>query len=182
MTNSITGGRFVQPDVVVSHFHLKEGDIVADYGAGSGFFLRALSTAVGESGKVYAVEIQKNLVEKLGELAQLQGLQHVLPLWCDLETAGGIKVADNELDAVVLVNTLFLIEDKETAITEMLRTLRPGGQFIIVDWTESFAGLGPQPGHVFPLADTVALLESQGCTFEREFPAGDHHYGVAFKK
>ena len=103
----------------------------------------------------------------------LHELHHVLFDFDLIETNSFHLTGDDDL---------FLIEDKEVAITEMLRTLRPGGQFIIVDWTESFAGLGPQPGHVFPLADTVALLESQGCTFEREFPAGDHHYGVAFKK
>ncbi|MCA9368003.1 methyltransferase domain-containing protein [Candidatus Kaiserbacteria bacterium] len=180
--NSPIGGQFVQPVKAVSHFHLKPGDVVADYGAGSGFFLKALTEAVGETGKVYAVEIQKALVEKLGEQAHLQGLTTVHPLWCDLEEVGGIKIADGELDAVILVNTLFLIEDKATAITEMLRTLRRGGQFIIIDWTESFGSMGPQPGHIISKTDAIALLETHGCTFEREFPAGDHHYGVVCKK
>jgi tRNA A58 N-methylase Trm61 len=111
--NAPIGGRFVMPDVVATHFHLREGDSVADFGAGSGFFLRALSTAVGDTGKVYACEIQKALVEKLGELARLQGLGNVYPIWCDLEEPNGIKIGTNELDAAILVNTLFLIEDKE---------------------------------------------------------------------
>lgn len=176
------GGQFVKPNMVVSHFHLKPGDVVADYGAGSGFFLKTLADAVGETGKVYAIEIQKALVERLGELAHSQALSNVHPLWCDLEEVGGIKIADCELDAVILVNTLFLIEDKETAITEMLRTLRRGGQFIVIDWSESFAGMGPQPSHVVSQSDALTLLEAQGCTLEREFPAGDHHYGFVCKK
>jgi ubiquinone/menaquinone biosynthesis C-methylase UbiE len=180
--NTLVGGRFVIPDVVVTHFHLREGDIVADYGAGSGFFLSDLDKSVGHSGRVYACEIQKQLVDKIGEQARLSGLGNVHPLWCDLEQAGGIKIADQELDVAILVNTLFLIEDKETAIKEMGRTLRRGGKFFVVDWTESFAGMGPQPDHVIVAEEVKTLFEANGFVFERDFPAGAHHYGLAFRK
>ena len=48
--NFVLPGRFVVPEVVSTHFHIKEGDIVADFGAGSGFFLKILSKAVGSEG------------------------------------------------------------------------------------------------------------------------------------
>ena len=64
------GARFVIPQVVATHFHLREGDVVADYGAGSGFFLPVLTSAVKGTGRVYACEIQKPLVEKLGDFAR----------------------------------------------------------------------------------------------------------------
>lgn len=175
-------GRFVEPEVVVTHFHLKEGDQVADYGAGSGFFMQALSSRVGSDGRVYALEIQKQLVEKLGELARLQGLQNVETLWCDLEEIGGIPIPDGSLDVGVLANTLFMFEDKETAIKEIARTLRPGGTLYIVDWTESFAGMGPKHDMVVTEQAAKDLCESNGFTFERIFPAGDHHYGIAVRK
>lgn len=180
--NTLIGGQFVIPDVVVTHFHLREGDTVADYGAGSGFFLNALHKGVGQSGRVYACEIQKALVDKLGEQARLAGLSTVHPLWCDLEEVHGIKIADGELDVAVLVNTLFMIEDKETAIKEMGRTVRTGGKFFVVDWTESFAGMGPQPGNVVGAEEAKVLFESHGFVFERDYPAGAHHYGLAFRK
>lgn len=180
--NTPIGGRFVIPDVVATHFHLNEGDLVADFGAGAGFFLRALSKAVGESGRVYACEIQKGLVEKIGELVRLQFLGNVHPLWCDLEESNGIKIATGELDAAILVNTLFLIEDKNVSIQEMARTMRSGGKFFVIDWTESFGGMGPEPSAVVTAADTTALFEANGFVYEREFPAGDHHYGLAFRK
>jgi ubiquinone/menaquinone biosynthesis C-methylase UbiE len=103
-------------------------------------------------------------------------------LWCDLEEINGIKIGTNELDAAILVNTLFLIEDKETAIKEMGRTVRSGGKFFIIDWTESFGGMGPTANHVINSTDATNLMESNGFIFEREYPAGDHHYGLAFRK
>jgi ubiquinone/menaquinone biosynthesis C-methylase UbiE len=177
-----TGGRFVIPDVVSTHFHLKKGDLVADFGAGSGFFLAPLSRLVGDTGRVFACEIQKQLVEKIGEQSRILGLTNVHPLWCDLEELNGIKIDTGELDVAILVNTLFLIEDKTTAIKEMGRTIRTGGKFFIIDWTESFSGMGPQPNQIITAEDTINLLESNSFVFEREYPAGDHHYGLAFRK
>jgi predicted methyltransferase len=110
--NFVLPGRFVVPEVVSTHFHIKEGDIVADFGAGSGFFLKILSKAVGSLGRVYACEIQKHLVEKIGEFIRLNNLSNVHPLWCDLEEINGIKLNDNSLDAGLLVNTLFQFEKK----------------------------------------------------------------------
>lgn len=180
--NTPIGGRFVEPDAVSTHFHIKEGDLVADFGAGSGFFLRSLSKFAGETGRVFACEIQKQLVEKIGELTRLQGLLNVHPLWCDLEEDGGIKIGTGELDVAILVNTLFLIEQKEVAVKEMARTIRPGGNLFVIDWTESFAGMGPQPADVITADAATALMEANGFVFEREFPTGDHHYGLAFKR
>jgi len=172
----------VKPDVVASHFHLREGDSVADFGAGGGFYLKTLSRAVGGSGQVYACEIQKQLVEKLGVQARLMGLSNIHPIWCDLEEPDGIKIGTAELDAAILVHTLFIIEDKVAAIKEMGRTIRSGGKFFVIDWTESFGGMGPQPSNVMTAEATTALLEGNGFIFEREFPTGDHHYGLAFRK
>ena len=175
-------GKFVIPEIVTSQFLLNEGDKVADFGAGSGFFLKALNDAVGPSGKVYACEIQKPLVEKLGEYARLQGLANVITLWCDLEELGGIKIADNTLDAGILVNTLFQLQLKEVALEEMYRVIRPGGVIHIIDWSESFGGLGPQVSDVINKEKAIELLESKRFAFEREYPTGEHHYGFAARK
>ncbi len=180
--NVSTGGQFVIPDVVVTNFLLREGDLVADFGAGTGFFLQALSKAVGTTGRVFACEIQKQLVEKLGEQARILRLSNVHPIWCDLEEINGIKIGTGELDAGVMVNTLFMLENKDVSIKEMARTVRKGGKFLVVDWTESFSGMGPQPGYVVSREEAIVLMERNGFVFERDYPAGGHHYGLAFRK
>lgn len=180
--STLIGGKFVVPDIVASHFHLREGESVADFGAGSGFFLKTLSVAVGAEGRVYACEIQKQLVEKLGDQARAQGLFNIHPLWCDLEEPNGIKIGTGELDAGILVNTLFLIENKDNAVIEMGRTIRSGGKFFVIDWTESFGGMGPSPESVIDTNTTTALFESNGFILDRDFPAGAHHYGLAFRR
>lgn len=174
-------GRFVVPEVVATNFHFKAGDVVADFGAGSGFFLKVLTDTVGPTGRVFACEVQKNLVEKLGDTARLQGLGNVMPLWCDLEEPGGIKLRDGVLDGALLSNTLFQLEDKAIALREMRRTLRNGALFHVIDWTDSFGGLGPSSAMVVTQDQAIDLLEAAGFIFEREYPAGEHHYGLALR-
>lgn len=178
----MTEGRFVVPEVVSSHFHLRAGDAVGDFGAGTGFFANVLSRLVGHQGKVYCVEIQKNLVEKLSDKVRRDHLSNVEVIWGDLEEMGGSKISDESLDAAIIVNTLFQTEDRYLAVREMARTLRSGGKLFIIDWTESWGGLGPQPGTVLDKDEARAAAETAGLTFEREFDAGGHHYGIAFRK
>jgi ubiquinone/menaquinone biosynthesis C-methylase UbiE len=173
---------FVVPEVAVSHFHIKAGDTVADFGAGSGHFLRALSERVGSEGRVYACEIQKGLVEKVSDLARKEGLLNIHPLWCDLEEPNGIKIKDSSVDVGVLVNTLFQLEDRDAGTKETIRTIRQGGRLVVIDWTDSAGGLGPAQGHVISLHEATSLLEAQGLVLEQEFPTGSHHYGVSFRK
>lgn len=179
--NTMLDSAFVVPDVVVSHFHLRDGDVVADFGAGSGHFLKSLSQRVG-SGRVYACEIQKVLVEKMSQHIQHLGLKNIHPLWCDLEEPNGIKIKTGGLDAAILVNTLFQIQEKEVAIIEMARTLRSGGKLFVIDWSDSSGGLGPRKDHIVSTRDVAALCESNNFIFERDFPAGSHHYGLVFRK
>lgn len=174
-------GRFVVPDVVATHFHLREGDTVADFGAGSGYFLKTLSRLVGSEGTVHACEIQKNLIETMGEVVRRENLQNVEVHWCDVEEENGSKLAGDSLDTIIIVNSLFQFEDKDAALLEARRTLRPGGKLFIIDWSESFGGLGPQPAEIITANDARALAEKHGFTFERSFDAGDHHYGLAFR-
>lgn len=174
-------GRFVVPEKVVSHFHIRAGDTVADFGAGSGYFVKVLAKAVGDDGLVHACEIQKNLVEAVGEQVRRDGLDNVEIHWCDVEEANGSKLPTDSLDIVLIVNSLFAFEDKPTALEEAKRVLRKGGRLIIIDWTESFGGLGPQPDQVIDAAAATNVAEQVGFTLERDFDAGDHHYGLSFR-
>ena len=173
--------RFLVPDLVASHFHVRDGDLVGDFGAGTGAFVPILSRKVGSNGRVFACEIQRGLVDKLGSLIRAEHLENVDPLWCDLETPRGIKIADGCLDVAIVVNTLYQLVNREEAIREKRRTLRSGGVIYVVDWSDSFAGIGPHPDCVVCRELAISLFEAAGFILEREYPAGDHHYGLAFR-
>jgi ubiquinone/menaquinone biosynthesis C-methylase UbiE len=174
--------QFVEPTVVCSQFHLRPGDTVADFGAGGGYFLAPLSQAVQKDGTVYALDIQKNLVDAMGEQVRRDDLNNVRVLWVDLEELAGSTLDAATLDAVTVINTLFQFEDKAAVMAEAYRTLRSGGKLLIIEWSESFGNLGPEPQAVVSNATARALAEAAGFVHERDFPAGEHHYGIAFRK
>jgi ubiquinone/menaquinone biosynthesis C-methylase UbiE len=139
---------FTNPEQNILHLGLTEGMRVADFGAGTGFYSKACSPKVGYSGKVYAIEVQKDLVKKLESEIKQWGFSNIECIWGDIERRGGTKIADRSMDAVIISNVLFQAEDKLGLIDEAKRVLKKGGKVLLIDWIESFGGMGPIPEHV----------------------------------
>lgn len=168
---------FADPKHIVGQFGLTEGMHVADLGAGAGYYSIAAAGRVGVSGRVYAVEIQQDLMERTAREAKASGFENVEVIWGDVAVQGGTKIADSTLDAVITANVLFQVADKEAFVTEIKRILKPGGRALIIDWAGSFAGMGPQAADVVSKDDARVLFKRLGFAFEREIDAGAHHYG-----
>lgn len=87
---------------------------------------------------------------------------------------------DHSMDAVILANVLFQIEDKSALMTEVRRILKPGGKLLVVDWSGPYGGMGPTASHVVPEHAAEALCIQAGLHKEQSFRAGPHHYGIVF--
>lgn len=173
---------FADPEKNVHEFGLRGGMTVADIGAGSGRYTKAMIRVIGSQGKVYAVEVQKDLLGKLETEMGVLGFHNILYQWGNCEKVGGTKIPDNVIDCALLSNILFQIEDHTSALAEMFRIVKPGGRLVVIDWTDSFGGLGPQPKAVFTKGEALAKTHSAGFEFVRAFDAGAHHYGLVFTK
>jgi len=173
---------FAAPRQNVAQFELREGMAVADLGAGSGHYTLAAAKKVGESGRVYAVEVQKDLLARIKSLAQAEHIRNVEVIWGDVEERGGVKLKDGSVDAVIISNILFQAENKKGLIEEALRILKSGGRALVIDWIESYGGMGPSPDDIVSSDEARQLCEEGGFIFEKEFSAGAHHYGFIVKK
>ncbi|HRH26023.1 MAG TPA: class I SAM-dependent methyltransferase [Candidatus Paceibacterota bacterium] len=173
---------FAHPETIVSNLPIQVGTIVADLGAGTGVFTVPLARIVGDRGKVYAVEIQKELVGTLQQNANKSGRRNIEVIWGDLERHGGTKLKDASCDIAFLSNTLFLIDDKQALFKEISRILKPHGQLILMEWKDSFGGLGPAPQHMVSEEVAKTLIAGAGFSYSRSFEAGSHHYGIIFTK
>src|SRR5690554_5529077 len=118
---------FSNPRGVISALALHPGMSVADLGAGSGAYSFAAAEFLGASGVIHAIEVQKQLVEKLASEARSRHIGIVKARWGNIETLGGSGLRDNSVDAAILANVLFQAEDHEVILREALRILKPGG-------------------------------------------------------
>ncbi|MBP6908362.1 MAG: class I SAM-dependent methyltransferase [Candidatus Pacebacteria bacterium] len=172
---------FSDPEKNIAQFGLREGMKVADLGSGTGYYTRAVSSRVGPSGHVYAIEVQKGLVKRLeSELKEL-GYKNVECIWADVETKGGTKLADESVDAVILSNILFQVSDILGLITETRRILKHGGKVLVVDWVQSFDGMGPAPYTVVPEKKARDMFRERGFKEIQTISAGPYQYGIIFE-
>ena len=173
---------FMNPRDTLVACNLQSTDIVADFGAGSGFMSRAASALVPQ-GHVYAIEINREIVARLIRDATDGALTNIHPLWGDIELPGGSKLDDGVANFVIISNILFHLDDKDSCMKEAWRVLKSGGRILVVDWTESFGGIGPAPHHVVPQSVAEALATHAGfIKVSDTIPAGEHHYAILFRK
>ena len=173
---------FIKPEEIIKNFEIRNGMVVADFGSGSGHYVLAAAQKMNNSGVVYAIDIQKNLLEAIKSEATKQHLSNVDIIWADIESKEGTKLASGTLDFAIASNILFQIGDKTALAKEIFRTLKNGGRTAVIDWSASFGGAGPAPKAVAPQKEAERIFIQEGFLEEREFPAGDNHYGIIFKK
>ncbi len=171
---------FSNPKDNVLQMALREGMKVGDFGAGSGHYSRAAAAIVGPGGRVYAIDVQEDVLKHL----KLNTLDHhktaIETIWGDIEKLGGTHLRDESLDAIILANAFFQIENRAGLLAEMKRVLKPGGKVLVVDWAESYNGLGPSKESVVSEEVAEKFFTEGGFEKVKSFSAGAHHYGVLF--
>ena len=172
---------FSEPEKNLHQFNLSPGQQVADLGAGSGFYSLAAARLVGGAGRVFAIEIQKDLLSRLKNLAVDEHLSNVDVIWGDVEKLGGTSLRDGSIDRAIVSNLLFQTEDQENLLKELKRILKPGGRALVIDWSDT-SGLVGSSLKLVPKEQVVKLFNDAGLNLEKEINAGDHHYGLIFAK
>jgi ubiquinone/menaquinone biosynthesis C-methylase UbiE len=125
-----TRATWQMPDLVVDSLDLSPGQRVADIGAGSGYFERLLAKAVGESGAVYAVEIEPELVQHMQERAVREETPQVRPILGTRDNPG----LPDSLDLIFLCNTYRYIDGRRSYFARLRDRLNPEGRLAVVEF------------------------------------------------
>ncbi len=169
---------FGNPEQNVAKLVLIEGMRVADFGAGMGPYSIASSKRVGNSGKVYAIEVQKGLVKKLEDELKRLKISNISCIWGDIESKGGTKITDSSLDAVIIANVLFQATDKVGLIDEAKRVLKRGGKILLIDKSTPTFG---SHHHLFLKENEVKeLFEKRGFKYVENISINPQNYGIIF--
>ena len=108
---------------ILKEVGIKPGFHVLDYGCGPGSYIVPLAKLVGESGKVYALDIHPLAIRKVKDIASKKRLTNVETILSDCQTG----LPDNTLDAVILYDAFHHLSDPDMVLKELHRVLKPNG-------------------------------------------------------
>jgi len=157
-----------QPVRVVAALALAPGDRVADVGAGGGYFTLPLARAVGETGRVFAVDVDADMVHYVLARARDEGLTQVEGVVATAEDPG---LGPGSIDLIFVSNTFHHLPDQAAYFARIRPVLRPGGRVAIIEVSESGfpKGHDTPPGVIrdklheagFALSESYDFLERQ---------------------
>jgi len=130
-----------KPDQIMDALGIADGSVVADLGAGGGWFTTRLARRVGPNGLVYAEDIQPQMIEAIGGRIQRENLLNVRTV---LGTAKDPRLPRG-IDAVVIVDAYHEMEDPVTLLKNVEKSLKPQGRVGVVDFNPGGGGPGPAP-------------------------------------
>jgi SAM-dependent methyltransferase len=151
---------------------------VADFGCGYGTFTIPAAKII--KGKIYAIDIEPEMIEVVKNKARKNNLSNVVPMLRDFMSEGS-GLEDSSVDFVMLFNILHA-EKPVNLLREAFRILRVGGKVGIIHWIydEPISGL---PLDIKPRSeDCKGWGESVGFSFEQEFNLKPYHFGIVMKK
>jgi ubiquinone/menaquinone biosynthesis C-methylase UbiE len=120
-----------QPERVIQSLQIRPGESIADLGAGSGYFTFLLAQAVGPGGKVYAVDIDKDMTDLVAEKAKEHGAKNIEII---LAKPVDPLLPEGSLDLIFTSNTYHHIENRVAYFAGLRKALRPGGRLAIIEY------------------------------------------------
>ncbi len=174
---------WARPDEVVAALPLDDPEmIVADVGAGSGYFSRRIAARIPE-GKVIAVDVDADFVDYVKKHRDAWGTPNVEPRLAMYENA---LLPEQSVDLVFVSNTYAYIRDRDAYFTGIQHALRPGGKLVIVDFRPDadLSGVenAPKPGQRVARDAVVAQIEALGFALDHEETFLPHQYYLVFER
>jgi ubiquinone/menaquinone biosynthesis C-methylase UbiE len=129
-----------QPERIMDALRIGEGTVVADLGAGGGWFTVRLARRVGPNGRVYAEDVQPQMIEAISRRVQREGMRNVVPR---LGTHDDPKLPAGGVDVVLMVDTYNEVEARVALLRNLARALTADGRLGIVNFKKDGGGPGP---------------------------------------
>jgi len=169
---------YQKPHEVMQALALKQGETVADIGSGSGYFTLRFAAHVGDTGRVYAVDIEPEMVRHLNKRVRDAGLANVQTV---LAEPGDPLLRDRSIDRFVVVDTWHHIDDQPKYLGLMKKMLKPGGQVVMIDFHKRELPVGPRLAMKIAREDLIRQMEDNGFRLAKEHTFLPYQYFLVFE-
>jgi len=167
-----------KPQETVAAMRITPGMTVADLGAGTGYFNRYLSGAVGPDGMVLALDTEIEMVQHMAERNRREGLSNVLPVLVAPEDPFFPR---RRLDRVLIVDTYHHIDDRLSYFAHMRGALTEKGSIIVIDFLKKPLPVGPAMEHKIDRDFVVREMKQIGFNLAREETFLPYQYFLVFE-
>ena len=152
------------PSKAVAALQLHSGEIVADIGAGSGYYTMLLSAAVGTRGRVYATDIQPEMLALIKKKIEQHPVTNVELV---LGTATESRLPDRSLDLALMVDVYHELAQPQQFLESLKRALKPNGRLVLIEFRKESAWVPIREEHKMSVREARVELEAAGYRFER---------------
>ena len=136
--------RWQKPDEVLDALALKRGQTVCDIGAGPGYFSLRASKRVGDSGRVFAVDVDPHILDALRTRIDKAGARNITPI---LALPSDPLLPPRSCDLILIIDVYHHFPDGPAYLRGLARLLRPKGRIVNIDWQKQKTDIGPPLDH-----------------------------------
>ncbi len=166
-------------DLLLRELGLRQGMTVADIGAGTGYYARRMAPLVGNSGTVYAVDVQPEMIQILTDLAKKSGLTNIKPV---LTKVDRVNLPDASIDLAVMVDVYHELEFPYEVMESLVRALKPGGRVVFVEYRAEDPKVPIKLLHKMSEAQIRKEARQHALVYERTATTLPWQHVVIFKK
>jgi arsenite methyltransferase len=168
---------YQKPHEVVMSLGLKEGETIADIGAGSGYFAFRFSRHVGKNGRVYAIDINPDMVVYMNRRIRDMKVKNMVTV---LSAPDDPLLMDGSVDRFFICETWHHIQNQTQYLALMKKMLKPGGQVIMIDFQKRDLPVGPPNEMKIAREDIIKQMQVAGFQLEKENSFLPYHYFLIF--
>jgi len=167
------------PDEALDALKIPKGAVVADVGAGVGYFTWRLAARVGPSGVVYGEDIQPEMLEQLRKNMQDRHLENVREV---LGTIVDPKLPKESLDLVLLVDVYHEFSEPEKMLDRIRESLKPGGRLVLLEYRAEDPKVPIKPEHKMTVEQVRAEVQPEGFKFDRSIEVLPQQHIIVFRR
>jgi arsenite methyltransferase len=168
---------YQKPHEVLSALKLRPGEVIADIGAGSGYFTFRLAHHVGAKGKVYAVDVSPDMIRHVNRRARDLKAANVVSLLAD---PGDPLLPERSVDRFFVCDVWHHVENPTKYLAAMKKALKPGGEIVMIDFHKKELPFGPPLQMKIAREDLIGQMEANGFRLAKEHTFLPYQYFLVF--
>ena len=168
---------YQKPHEVIHALALKPGEVVADIGAGTGYFTFHLARHVGDKGKVYAIDVSPDMIRHINRRIRETKSTNVVSLLADTDDP---LLPDGSVNRFFICDVWHHIENQTKYLSLMKKMLKPGGEVVMIDFHKKELPVGPPMKMKIAREDLIKQIETNAFRLAKEHTFLPYQYFLVF--